>query len=60
MNVKKKITSLENENKLYEAMMRKSNLTYKEKGDYGKQILANNKEIKRLEKLMYERVYTAS
>lgn len=60
MNVKKKITSLENENKLYEAMMRKPNLTYKEKGDYGKQILANNKEIKRLEKLMYERVYTAS
>jgi len=60
MDVKKKITSLENENKLYEAMMRKPDLTYKTKGDYGRQILANNKEIKRLEKLMYERVYTAS
>ena len=55
------IIKLRNENKLYEARMREKNVSYREKNEFGKKILANNKAIKNLEKLScYVRVYPTS
>ena len=60
MTTQEQIKTLENENKLCEAMIRRPEATYQEKGDYGRKIMANNKKIKELKKDMkYERVYTA-
>lgn len=59
MNVKEQITTLRNENKLCEAMMRRPESTYEERGNYGKKIIANNKTIKKLEKQLYQLKYSA-
>ena len=54
MNTKQQIATLKNENKLYEAMIRRPNATYEEKGNYGRMIMQNNKEIKELKKVLYQ------
>ncbi len=54
MKIQQKIVTLKNENQLYEAMMRRPDATYEEKGNYGRMIMQNNKEIKELKKELYQ------